>query len=171
MIPVSYNLRSLAVRRATTVATALGIALVVFVLSSALMLWGGIQKTMGSSGRLDTVVVLRKGSDAEMASSIDEPAVVLVLATPGVKRDASGAPIGAGELVVVVTADKAGGDGVSNLQVRGVPDQVMKLRSEVKIGAGGAALADRGHAGVAIRLAVRRPRKRSAEDFSRRGHS
>ena len=51
MIPIRYNVRSLAVRKATTLATALGIALVVFVLASSLMLSAGIRKTLGSSGR------------------------------------------------------------------------------------------------------------------------
>ena len=54
MIPVNYNLRSLLVRKATTIATVLGIALVVFVLSSALMLQNGIKRTLGRSGRNDS---------------------------------------------------------------------------------------------------------------------
>jgi putative ABC transport system permease protein len=51
MIPVRYNIRSLAVRKTTTLATAFGIALVVFVLASSLMLSAGIKKTLGVSGR------------------------------------------------------------------------------------------------------------------------
>ncbi len=136
MIPVSYNLRSLAVRKTTTVATALGIALVVFVLASALMLFAGIKRTMGGSGRADTAVVLRKGSDTEMTSSIEEPTVGLILAAPGVRHDPGGPPVGVGELVVVVTADKLGSPGVSNLQVRGVPDLALKFHSDLRIVAG-----------------------------------
>ena len=44
MIPIRYNLRSLAVRKATTVAAAFGIALVVFVFASSLMLSAGIKQ-------------------------------------------------------------------------------------------------------------------------------
>ncbi|MFO0580555.1 MAG: ABC transporter permease [Polyangia bacterium] len=134
MIPISYNIRSLAVRKATTLATALGIALVVFVLSSAMMLSQGISETLGQAGRPDNAIVLRKGSDAELSSSIEEPTVGLILAAPGVKRDPSGAPLGVGEVAVVITLDKVGTEGgVSNVQVRGVPDQVFKLRPEVQI--------------------------------------
>ena len=50
MIPISYNVRSLMVRKATTLATALGIALAVFVLASSQMLAAGIRKTMALSG-------------------------------------------------------------------------------------------------------------------------
>ena len=71
MIPIAYNLRSLAVRRATTLATVLGIALVVFVLAASLMLASGIKQTLGKSGSSDIAIVLRKGSSSEMESSID----------------------------------------------------------------------------------------------------
>ena len=48
MIPIKYNVRSLLVRKATTLATALGIALVVWVLSTSLMLSAGVKKTMST---------------------------------------------------------------------------------------------------------------------------
>ncbi len=54
MIPLKYNLRSLAVRKTTSVATALGIALVVFVLASALMLSAGIKRTLATGGHART---------------------------------------------------------------------------------------------------------------------
>ena len=138
MIPVRYNLRSLAVRKATTLATGVGIALVVFVLASALMLSAGIKKTMATSGKRDTAIVLRQGSDAELGSSIEEPNVNLVLAAPGVKKE-SGVPSGVGEVIVVAATPKLGATGVSNVQFRGVTDDVMKFRPEVKIVAGRAA--------------------------------
>lgn len=133
MIPLSYNVRSLKVRKATTLATALGIALVVAVMASALMLEEGIKETMGQAGRSDNAIVLRKGSDSELVSSIEEPSVGLILAAAGVKRGQDGAPLGAGEVAVVITMDKVGAEGVSNVQVRGVPDQVFKLRPEVQL--------------------------------------
>ncbi len=135
MIPVRYNIRSLAVRKATTLATGLGIALVVFVLASALMLSAGIRKTLGISGRPDTAIVLRQGSDAELGSLIEEPSVNVILAAPGVKKGTSG-PEGVGEVVVVGAMEKIGATGVSNVQIRGVTDDVMKFRPEVKIIAG-----------------------------------
>lgn len=134
MIPVSYNARSLLVRKTTTVATALGIALVVFVLATALMLSAGIKRTMGSSGKPDHAIVLRQGSDAELASGLETKTVGLVLSAPGVKKDNSGKPLGVGEVVVVIAVNKLGNEGhVSNVQVRGVPDGVMKVRPEVRI--------------------------------------
>lgn len=139
MIPISYNVRSLLVRRTTTIATALGIALVVFVLSSSLMLGEGIRNTLVSNGSTTRAKVLRKGSDTEMASGLENSQVSLVMAAPGVKRDESNQPLGSPEVVVVIAMDKIGGEAeglISNILVRGVPPQVMKVRPEVRIIAG-----------------------------------
>src|SRR5688572_26730798 len=121
MIPLSYNLRSLFVRKATTIATALGIGLVVFVLASAFMLSAGVQKTLVNAGSPDNAIVLRKGSDAELASSIETKNANLVLAAPGVKKDGT-TPIGSADVVVVIALDKIGAeDGqISNVLVRGM---------------------------------------------------
>jgi putative ABC transport system permease protein len=140
MVPVSYNLRSLAVRKTTTFATALGIALVVFVFAAVRMLGAGIERTLTSTGKPDIAVVVRKGSDAELSSTIDTVQVGLVLAAKEVARRPDGKPDGAGEVVAVVTMDKLGTDGgVSNMQIRGVSDDVYAFRPDVKIIEGRAA--------------------------------
>ena len=139
MIPVTYNLRNLAVRKTTTAAAALGIALVVFVIASVLMLRRGVERAMGQSGRTDNAIVLRKGSDAELSSTLEESQVGMVLATPGVKRHDQGAGLGMGEVVVVITQEKIGASGISNVQVRGVTDLVMAFRPETHIIEGRAA--------------------------------
>lgn len=132
MIPLQYNLRSLFVRRTTTAATALGIALVVFVLAAALMLSEGVKRTLGSSGRPDVAIVLRKGSDAELGSGIDDPQVGLLMNMVGVKR-VNGAPVGAAETVVVTAMEKVGAAGVTNVQVRGIGPSSYDLRPKVQI--------------------------------------
>lgn len=133
MIPISYNVRSLWVRKATTLATAFGVGLVVFVLAAALMLSSGIQQTMMSAGRPDNAIVIRKGSDTEMASSIEIKNVGLIQAAPGVKRDEAG-PLGSGEIVVVIAQDKLGTQGqVSNILVRGITPNAFKVHPEVRI--------------------------------------
>ena len=133
MIPISYNVRSLWVRKATTLATAFGVGLVVFVLASALMLSSGIQRTMMSAGRPDNAIVIRKGADTEMASSIEIKNVSLIQAAPGVKRDETG-PLGSSEIVVVIAQDKVGTEGqVSNILVRGITPSAFKVHPEVRI--------------------------------------
>jgi putative ABC transport system permease protein len=138
MIPVAYNLRNLAVRKTTTAAAAGGLALVVFVFSSVMMLSNGIEKTLGRSGKADVAIVLRKGSEeAELSSGIDEAHVGIVLSSPGVAKGSNGQPLGVGEIVAVILLEKIGTEGgVSNVQVRGVPDSALAFRPETRVVAG-----------------------------------
>jgi len=135
MIPISYNVRSLTVRKVSSIAAVAGIALVVAVFASANMLSAGIKQTLGSSGSADNAIVLRQGSDAELSSGIEEPSVGLILSKEQVARATSG-PLGIAEVVVVVTLDKKGTDGVSNVLIRGVQPQVFEFRPEIKIVSG-----------------------------------
>jgi putative ABC transport system permease protein len=136
MVPLSYNIRSLTVRKTTTFATAGGIALVVFVFSAVLMLSAGIKKTLSSSGSPDVAIIMRKGADAELSSGIDTPNVGLILANKEVARRPDGSGDGVGEVVVVITLDKVGTDGISNASIRGVGDDVYDFRKSVKISEG-----------------------------------
>ncbi len=138
MVPISYNVRSMMARRWTTLATVFGIALVVFVLASSCMLNAGIEDSLGAAGKADNVIVMRKGSDAEMASGVEEPMVGQILSRDEILRTGSSntTGLGVGEIVVVVTLDKLGTEGIANVMIRGVPAHVMEFRPEVKIIAG-----------------------------------
>jgi putative ABC transport system permease protein len=137
VIPLSYNVRSLLVRKTTTVATALGIGLVVFVLAAAFMLGTGIKKTMVGAGRSDNAIVMRKGSDTEMASTLEVGTLSMIAGAPGVKRSNSGTSLVSGEVVVVIAQDKLGTEGqIANVLVRGVPEVALEVRPEVHVVAG-----------------------------------
>jgi putative ABC transport system permease protein len=136
MVPLAYSVRSLAVRKATTAATAGGIALVVFVLSASLMLGAGIKKTLGATARPDGAIVMRMGSDSEFGSVVEESNVPLILAAPGVAHDERGRPVGTREIVVVAAMEKLGTNGVTNVTLRGVEEDVMAFRPEAHIVAG-----------------------------------
>ena len=132
MVPLRYNVRSLMVRKVTTLATAIGIALVVFVFAGAGMLKEGVNAAMVSSARSDTVIVLRKGSDAELASSLTNDQINLLRGHSAV---ATGAPGGGviPEVVLVMTPEVADGSGISNVAVRGMSADGYKFRPEFKI--------------------------------------
>lgn len=134
MIPLSYNLRSLTNRGATTAASVLGIALVVFVLASTLMLGEGVRETIGRNGGRDVAVVMRKGSDNELSSTIDQNKVGVILSAPGVKMGSDGQPLGVGEIAMIISlVPHAAPEGVSNVQVRGVDANITRFRPKVKI--------------------------------------
>jgi putative ABC transport system permease protein len=101
-----------------------------------LMLSAGIKKTLASSGRMDNAIVLRKGSEAELNSTIEDPQVGLLLAAAGVARDDKGVPIGVGEATVVLALDKLGGEGMTNVQVRGITDKSLAFRPTAHVVSG-----------------------------------
>ena len=134
IIPVSYNVRSLLGRKTTSIATALGVGLVVFVIAAAMMLANGLEKTLKASGSPSNGIVLRKGSDGELSSTIDNPTVGIILSAPGVKKDSQGKPLGVGEVVVVIALDKADEPGkISNVTVRGTTELAMAIRPQVHL--------------------------------------
>jgi len=132
MIPLKYNVRSLTVRKTTTAATALGVALVVFVLSSALMLAAGAKKTLASTGKNDVAIVLRKGSDNELGSVIDDQSVNTIITQDGVQKNGN-KPLASAENVVVLALPKLGTPGLTNVQARGVTEDSFAMRPNIKI--------------------------------------
>lgn len=132
MIPLKYNARNLVVRKRTTLAAAFGLALVVFVFASARMLSEGIKKTLGRAADPNVAVVLRKGSDSELTSIVEDNARTLVLDFAR-QVGASKVPTGVGEIVTVILLDKLGTTGVSNVTVRGVPTDALAFHTTVKV--------------------------------------
>lgn len=133
MIPIAYNVHSLAARRSTTIAAALGIALVVFVFAAVLMLANGVEQTMRATGSPLNAIILRKGSQAEMQSGIEENAVGVLRASPEAAPAGSGT-MSTAEVVVIITASAAGTKGgVSNAVVRGVMPESFMLRQQLQI--------------------------------------
>ena len=70
-VPLLYSYRNLWARKLTTLLTAGGMALVVFVFAAVLMLDAGLQKTLVDTGAYDNVVVTRRGAESEVQSVID----------------------------------------------------------------------------------------------------
>ena len=132
-IPFSYNLKNLLTRRLTTILTIGGMALVVFVFASVLMLAEGLRKTLVETGSPDNVVVIRKGSDSEIQSGVERLQASTIETQPEVATDANGRPLVAKEVVVVIVLPKRGTDKGSNVIIRGVSASSMLLRPQVKI--------------------------------------
>ncbi|HEY0992790.1 MAG TPA: FtsX-like permease family protein [Kofleriaceae bacterium] len=132
MVPFQYNARSLLVRRVTTFATAFGITLVVFVFAATLMLGEGVDRALAAAGRPDNVIILRKGSDAELSSAITNEYLGLFRGPAQVSQ--VGGVIG--EIVVVISAEHADGSGMSNVLIRGTPADGIAFRPELKIVSG-----------------------------------
>jgi putative ABC transport system permease protein len=131
-IPVSYSFRNLWTRRLTTVLTASGMALVVFVFASVMMLAEGLRKTLIETGSYDNMIVIRKASQSEMQSSVDRDQASIVETEPGIAT-AAGKPLLAKELVVIINLPKRTSDKPSNVTIRGIGEFSLALRPQVRL--------------------------------------
>ena len=127
-IPLAYNLNNLMARKVTTLLAAGGIALVVLIFVSVLMLAHGYRETLVSTGSPDNAIVLRSGATAELASSVDREQAAIIKAQGEVAIGESGAPIAAAELVVFLTLPRRSTGDTSNVAVRGVTPESITMR-------------------------------------------
>ena len=132
-IPFSYSLRNLWTRRLTTVLTAGGMALVVFVFAAILMLAAGLEKTLVETGSPDNVVVIRKGSMTEVQSGVDRQQASVVETEAEIAIGPAGERLVAKEVVVLISLPKRDGDKPANVVIRGIADASAALRPQIRI--------------------------------------
>jgi putative ABC transport system permease protein len=119
-IPLIYNLRNLVVRKTTTVMTAAGIALTVAVLVSSLALVNGLRTTFANTGNPLQILVLRKGSNAELGSFVSRESFALLGTMSGIARDSSNEPIASLEMVQVINLPSVDDPKGMNVTLRGL---------------------------------------------------
>ena len=132
-IPLSYSFRNLWTRRLTTIFTASGMALVVFVFASILMLSEGLKKTLVETGSYDNVVVIRKAAGAEVQSAIDRLAASLVETQPEIATGTNGRKLVAKEIVVLINLQKRGSAKPGQVVIRGTTGDSFILRPQVRL--------------------------------------
>lgn len=132
-IPFSYIFRNLWTRRLTTVLTAGGMALVVFVFAAVLMLDAGLKKTLVGTGSYDNVILLRQGVQTEIQSGVSREQAALIETNASVARNAKGEPLVSKEIVVLIGAPKKGDTKPQNVVVRGLTEAGIGLRPQVKL--------------------------------------
>ncbi|MDH3210817.1 MAG: ABC transporter permease, partial [Burkholderiaceae bacterium] len=132
-IPLAYIARNLWVRRVTTLLTAGGMALVVFVFATVLMMSEGIRATLVATGQPDNVLVLRQGAGAEINSGISREQAAIIESLPGIATDGNGARLVSKEPVVLNNLPKRGSGKPSNVTLRGTSAIGLALRPQVSI--------------------------------------
>jgi putative ABC transport system permease protein len=132
-IPFSYSYRNLSTRRLTTLLTASGMALVVFVFASMLMLAEGLRKTLVETGTSDNVKVIRRSSESEVQSGVERLQTSIVETQPEVALGEDGHPLLAKELVVLINLSKRGTEKEAMITIRGIGDKSMVLRPQVRL--------------------------------------
>ena len=132
-IPISYNIRNLILRKGLTVMTAMGIALTVTTAIFLMALIAGLNRAFVSSGNPLNVLVLRKGSEAELTGGFDRSLFPTLTTLPGVAKDSHGEPLASGELVVVIVLPRKDGTGDVNVTVRGMMPAGLEMRPGAKL--------------------------------------
>ena len=133
-IPYSYVFRNLWTRKMTTLLTAGGMGLVVFVFAAVLMLDAGLRKTLVSTGTFDNAILLRQAAQTEIQSGIYREQASLIETLPEIARGSDGQPLVSKETLVLVNlTKKGGGEKPGNIVVRGMPPMGMALRPQVSV--------------------------------------
>ena len=134
-IPLTYNVRSLRARWASSVVAVLGIAGTVGVFVAMLSLARGFKATLVASGSPHNAIVRRAGATAEMESVVTLDQVRVIEDAPGVERGKPG-PLVSPEVVVIAAFPLKSTGTDANVQVRGVSPKVLSVRDSVQIVAG-----------------------------------
>lgn len=127
------NLRNVPSRLGTSLVVVVGIAGVVGVLVSVLAMAEGFRHTLASTGRDTRVIMLRAGSDSELASGVARDQAMLLANLPGIARDTGGRPLATAELMVMVDLPRRGQTDPNNVPLRGVQPAAFAVRDEVRL--------------------------------------
>ncbi|MBI4663909.1 MAG: ABC transporter permease [Verrucomicrobia bacterium] len=154
-LPLRYNLRNVIVRWRATIATILGVALVVAVYILVQSLAVGLEKSSRNTGDSRNVMIVRKGSTAESSSQITREQFQLLQYWPQIARDGRGQPIVSADVVVMVTLPRRESTAEAHVLIRGITPAGMKLRPQVSLVAGRWFVPGRREVVVSQRLAAR----------------
>ncbi len=132
-LPLSYNVRSLWVRRKVTTMAIGAIALVVAVLIVLVAMASGFRIALAATGATDNAIVTQRGSGSELTSGFGLEAARIISSDPRVQRNAAGEPLASPEIVVVASLPSRLSPQPVNVLVRGVTPMAFEVRHGVRI--------------------------------------
>lgn len=136
-LPLHYNFRNVVTRWRATVATVLGIALVVAVFVVVQSLAVGLEKASGSTGDPRNLMIVRRGSTAESGSQVTRDQFNILQYAPEIARDAEGRALVSADTIVLLNLPRGGtASGEANVTLRGVSPNGPALRPQVRLSAG-----------------------------------
>ena len=130
---VLMNLRSIPQRLGASLVIVVGIGGVVGVLVAMLSMSAGLGKTLNATGDPARAVVLRGGSNGELASFLDRAGATLIRQDPAIARAQDGLPLASGEIIVVTEVPRRGDTSGANVSLRGVEQKGFELRPELRL--------------------------------------
>ncbi len=130
-----FGLRSIPQRLGATLVAVLGIAGVVTVFVGVLSIAQGFRSALTSTGRDDTVIVMRASATNEMSSGLGRDEVRTIADAPGIARGAGG-PLASAELLAIIDVPKRSTGTDANVPFRGVGGSAPEVRSDFAIVSG-----------------------------------
>ena len=135
-LPLTYNVRNVFIRWRATLATVLGVALVVAVYVLVQSLAIGLEKSSRNTGDPRNVMIVRKGSTAESSSIITRDQFKIVEYLPQIDQDTNGQPLVSADVVVLISLPRRESNGEAHVLFRGVSPAGIDLRPQVSLVAG-----------------------------------
>src|SRR5678815_4245613 len=132
-LPLKYNVRNVLVRWRSTLATVLGVALVVAAYMLVQALAVGLESSSASTGAEGNLLVLRKGSTAESSRQVKLDQVKTIQYMDGVAKDSVGKPLVSADVLVLINLPRRENRGEANVLIRGVGPNGKELRPQVQL--------------------------------------
>ena len=106
VIPIRYNLRSVVERRATSLMTILGVALVAMIFVLLFGFIGGLQRTLLNAGGAENWIVTRRAAPDETSSYIPHEQMDILRVRPEIAQGSGGAPLMSPEIFAGVNISR-----------------------------------------------------------------
>jgi putative ABC transport system permease protein len=132
-LPLTYNIRNIAVRWRVTLLAVGGIALVVAVLLVLTSMANGFRVALRSTGSPENAIVTQRGSASEITSGFTRDNANMIVVDERVARDAQGRPLASPEIVVVANLPRLTDGADVNVTVRGVSPMAFEVRRGIRI--------------------------------------
>jgi putative ABC transport system permease protein len=168
-LPIKYNIRNVFVRWRSTLATILGVGLLVAVYIMMQMLAAGLEKNSANTGDSRNIMIVRKGSTAESSSQVSLEQYKLIQYLPGVAKDEKGEPLISADMITLIALNRKEG-GEANILVRGMSQRGFELRPQVTLIAGRWFTSGKREVVVSKRLAERFANLEVGKSFKTGGH-
>jgi putative ABC transport system permease protein len=133
VLPLSYNIKSIAIRWQSALLAIIGISLVVAVFLCLLAMASGFRLALRATGSNQNAIVLQEGSQSELSSSFPKDAGDRVAVDRRIARGVDGKPLVSPELVTIVALPRRADGELSNVTVRGVTPAAFDVRNGLRI--------------------------------------
>lgn len=135
-LPLYYNVRNVWERRRATLLATLGVALVVAVFAVLMAMSEGFASALRSTGRPENAIIVERGSNSELTSSVPLDHRNRILADHRLARTPGGRALASWEWITVLKLPRKSDGRKTNVTLRAVTPQAFDVRGGIRLLAG-----------------------------------